>query len=221
MEQFTTANRIIGEIQETLFPKLESCRDEGNAKTIESAIDDRMKQIEATLERLEIQVNKATPAQRSSLKFKLDQLRYDHKHLHSAFRTINQRRLIREREQKNREELLTRRFTTNEASRNEFDTQINIGHQEYYDNEKTKLNGFHRSIDDIIATGGAALNSLRDQGSRLQEARTKIFEIGNTLGLSNSVMRLIEKRATSDRFILFGGMFIFTIFMFLILKYMT
>ena len=75
MEQFTTANRLVSEVQESLFPRLESCRDAVNAQAIEGAIDERVKQVEAILDRLEIAVNKATPAQRSSLKFKLDQLR--------------------------------------------------------------------------------------------------------------------------------------------------
>ena len=76
MEHFTAATRIINEVQESLFPRLESCRDEANVNAIEGAIDERVKHVGDIVERLEIAVNKATPAQRSSLKFKLDQIRY-------------------------------------------------------------------------------------------------------------------------------------------------
>ena len=132
----------------------------------------------------------------------------------------------REREQKEREELLTRRFTTN-ANTTNFrgggDTQINLGGDDYqyYQSEEKKLHGFHRNIDDMLSTGGAVMNALRDQASTLRGARSRLMEVDSFIGLSNSVMRLIEKRSFSDKFILFGGMIIFVIFMFLIWKYLT
>lgn len=75
MEHFTSASRLMNEVQEHLFPKLESCHDAASLGPIQAAIDERVKQVEAIVDRLEMSVNKATPAQRSSLKFKLDQLR--------------------------------------------------------------------------------------------------------------------------------------------------
>src|SRR5207249_155279 len=106
--------------------------------------------------------------------------RYDHRHLLSTFRTLHQRRLAREREQREREELLTRRFTAN-------DTEINMGHQEYFEDEKQKLTGFHRHVDEMLSTGGAVLDRLRDQRGVLQTARSRILETAATLGLSNTV----------------------------------
>lgn len=128
--------------------------------------------------------------------------------------------MTREREQREREELLTRRFTTNAATALG-DTQINMGHQEYYENEKSKLSGFHRNVDEMLSTGGTVLSNLREQRNLLRGARSKLLDAANTLGLSTTVMRLIEKRSLADKYILFGGMIIFTIIMFLIWNYLT
>lgn len=76
MENYNQAHRIIDEIQESLFCRLESCRDTIQAQAIEGTIDERLKQIEAVIEKMEIAVNKATTSQRTTLKFKLDQLRF-------------------------------------------------------------------------------------------------------------------------------------------------
>ena len=147
--------------------------------------------------------------------------RYDHKHLLSSFRTLHQRRLAREREQRERDELLTRRFTTNAQANSQIDTQIQMGHEEFYHNERDRLMGANRHIDEMLATGSAVLSSLRDQGGMMRSVRSRLQEVDATLGLSQSVVRLIGKRAHTDKFILYGLMICFTIFMFLVWKYLT
>ncbi|XP_017493202.1 PREDICTED: Golgi SNAP receptor complex member 2-like [Rhagoletis zephyria] len=233
MEHFTSASRLINEVQESLFPKLESCHDAASLGVIEGAIDERVKQLEAILDRLEMSVNKATPAQRSSLKFKLDQLRQEHRQLKTTLGTIHQRRLHREREQREREELLHRRFTTNDslhqrsglfgADQHQQTTNIEMPNssEQYFSQEGDRLHGFHRQVDDMLAQGAAVIGSLREQRASLQSVRSRIVEVLGTLGLSNSVMRLIEKRVLTDRYILFALMALFTLFMFLVWKYLT
>lgn len=48
-----------------------------------------------------------------------------------------------------------------------------------------------------------------------------MLDVANMLGLSNTVMRLIEKRATQDKFIMMGGMLITCVVMFLVVKYLS
>jgi len=55
----------------------------------------------------------------------------------------------------------------------------------------------------------------------LKGAQKKILDIANTLGLSNTVMRLIEKRTFQDKFVLFGGMILTCIIMILIWIYFS
>ena len=54
-----------------------------------------------------------------------------------------------------------------------------------------------------------------------QGAQRKILDVTNTLGLSNTVMRLIEKRQFQDKFILFGGMIVTCIIMYLVWVYLV
>lgn len=78
----------------------------------------------------------------------------------------------------------------------------------------------HREMDDMLSQGADIIGNLRHQRDVLKGARTKMLDIGNMLGLSNSVMQYIEKRASKDKIILFGGMTLFTLFMFLFWVYL-
>lgn len=48
-----------------------------------------------------------------------------------------------------------------------------------------------------------------------------MLDVANMLGLSNTVMRLIEKRATQDKFIMIAGMLATCLVMFLVVKYLS
>ncbi|XP_054160449.1 Golgi SNAP receptor complex member 2-like [Oppia nitens] len=213
---FNSSNILINDIQEVLFPRLESTiqiGDQNNALTVESDIESKLKQIETNCDKMDIYVNKCGPNDRPQQKMRLDQLRYDSRHLLSSLRNLHHRRVQREREEREREELLTRRFTTN--------TETNIAMDNYFQDENSRLNSFHSNLDDMISSGSSILSGLRDQRGVLKGAQKRLIDIGNTLGLSNTVMRLIEKRGKGDKYILFGGMIVFTILMLLIWKYLT
>lgn len=47
-----------------------------------------------------------------------------------------------------------------------------------------------------------------------------MLDVANMLGLSNTVMRLIERRATQDKLIMIGGMLLTCVFMFLVIRYL-
>ena len=50
------------------------------------------------------------------------------------------------------------------------------------------------------------LNSLGEQRGRLKKAHRTVLDIANVLGLSNSLLQMIERREFGDRVIVFGGM---------------
>jgi Golgi SNAP receptor complex protein 2 len=122
-------------------------------------------------------------------------------------------RYQREQEDLDREALLTRRFERNDA-----DTTIamDAGLQ-----HNTKLNDANRDMDNLLGHGSSILTSLKDQRLTLKNAHKRILDIANTLGLSNTVMRFIERRTTQDKFILYTGMVVTCIIMFLAWKYLT
>ena len=53
-----------------------------------------------------------------------------------------------------------------------------------------------------------------------QGTHKKMLDVANMLGLSNTVMRIIERRATQDKFIMIGGMLLTCVFMFLVIRYL-
>lgn len=65
------------------------------------------------------------------------------------------------------------------------------------------------------------MSNLREQHSALKGAQRKILDVANTLGLSNTVLRLIERRAYQDKYVLFGGMILSCVIMWLVWKYLT
>uniref|UniRef100_A0A8B9YCJ5 Golgi SNAP receptor complex member 2 n=1 Tax=Bos mutus grunniens TaxID=30521 RepID=A0A8B9YCJ5_BOSMU len=112
---------------------------------VENEIQASIDQIFSQLERLEILSSKEPPHKRQNAKLRVDQLKYDVQHLQTALRNFQHRRYAREQQERQREELLSRTFTTNGTQK-------------------------------------------------------KILDIANMLGLSNTVMRLIEKRAFQDKY---------------------
>lgn len=122
-------------------------------------------------------------------------------------------RYQREEEERAREALLSTNFVANNSStsiRMDADLQHHQG-----------LQNSHRQVDDLLSHGSSILSNLRDQRGVLKGVHKKILDVANTLGLSNTVMRLIERRTTQDKFILYGGMILTLVIMFMIWKYLT
>ena len=72
----------------------------------------------------------------------------------------------------------------------------------------------------MIAHGENTLLNLKEQNSMLKTIKTKMLNVTNSLGLSNSLIRLIERRNANDKYVLYGGMLITLFIMFLTVKYL-
>lgn len=122
-----------------------------------------------------------------------------------------QKRQRREMEDTERDQLLTRRFQPNA------DVSIEL---DYSLQHNTQMQGAHRGVDDMIATGSNILDSLKNQRELLKGARTRMLGIGQTLGLSDHTMRLIEKRLTEDKFVMIAGMLVTLVIIFLVIYFL-
>jgi len=71
----------------------------------------------------------------------------------------------------------------------------------------------------MIAHGEDTLTNLKEQNSALKFIKTKMLNVTNSLGLSNTLIRMIERRNQSDKFVLYGGMILTLFIMFLTVKY--
>lgn len=74
-------------------------------------------------------------------------------------------------------------------------------------------------MDEIIFTGTSVLENLREQRVTLKGAQKKLMDFANTLGLSNTTMRLIENRVREDKWILIGGMILTMVIIFVLIIY--
>ena len=106
---------------------------------------------------------------------------------------------------------MSRRFTTNDS-----DTSIYIDAALQHN---TQMMNANREMDDLLTHGTSILGNLKEQKYTLKGAHKKILDVANNLGLSNTVLRLIERRSLQDKYILYGGMIGVCIFMFLVWTY--
>lgn len=61
-------------------------------------------------------------------------------------------------------------------------------------------------VDMLTSNAHAILQSLGQQRSALKGIERKVLDLAHTLGLSNNVMRIIERRQLVDKAIVYGGM---------------
>jgi len=195
------------------FTRLQGTSGE-QAYGIENEIQARLDQITSNCEHLDILVNKEPPNKRPYSKMKVDQLKYDSQHYQAALRNIQHQRFRREQEQQEREELMSTTFRANSEGG---ETSIAIDHSLQFN---TSLQNVHRNVDEMLGGGNSILENLRSQRANLKGVHKKILDVANTLGMSNTVMRLIERRTFQDKLIFYGGMVVTCIIMILIWKYL-
>lgn len=113
------------------------------------------------------------------------------------FQQIQKRRA---QEASEREQLLSRRFSPNNV-----ETLIDLDYSLQQHNAMQKA---HQDVDEMLYTGSNVLDNLRLQRNTVKSARAHLLDIGNTLGLSNHTMMIIERRIKQDKWIMICGMII-------------
>ncbi|PNX80154.1 membrin-11-like protein [Trifolium pratense] len=71
-----------------------------------------------------------------------------------------------------------------------------------------------RELENANALGETILSSIHGQRERLKSAQRKALDVLNTVGISNRVLRLIERRNRVDQWIKYAGMILTIIFLF-------
>eukprot|EP00419_Tripos_fusus_P022180 CAMPEP_0172708488 /NCGR_PEP_ID=MMETSP1074-20121228/51142_1 /TAXON_ID=2916 /ORGANISM="Ceratium fusus, Strain PA161109" /LENGTH=223 /DNA_ID=CAMNT_0013531471 /DNA_START=69 /DNA_END=740 /DNA_ORIENTATION=- len=94
------------------------------------------------------------------------------------------------------------------------------------DNEMTSLAKEHNSLqssnsalDDVLGQSRAILGNLINQNSMLKTAQKKLLDAANALGVSNSLVGVIDRRHTADKWLVYGGM-VLTLFVLFSLWYL-
>ncbi|KAK1263716.1 Membrin-11 [Acorus gramineus] len=73
----------------------------------------------------------------------------------------------------------------------------------------------HMMVDEAYNTGVAILSKYAEQRDRLKRAQRKALDVLNNVGLSNSVLKLIERRHRVDKWIAYAGMLFTVVVVFL------
>ncbi len=198
-------------------------RQQGGAGDVSGTLRElqrRLDQITANCDRLDVLVQKEPAQRRQGARARVEQLKQDVRHLRAALGGLAAGAAQRRREEAGREELLKMRFTTNAAAHslegNSSETSILIDRALEHN---AALDRSHRGLDDLLAQGGSMLESLRDQRGSLKGIQKKMLDVASTLGMSSTVMRLIERRQEGDKWILFGGMAATCLVMYLVVRF--
>lgn len=162
---------------------------------------------ETQMFRLESQLGREPPAIRQMASFKVDQLKSDVYLIKNSLKTMTNRHDYRKKQAREKEELLKRRFTTNHETRVslEFDEELKM-------NEKLKHTD--NMLDQMIAQGSSIFDDLQNQKFSLRSINKRFHFLTKSLGLSDTTIRLIEKRVREDKKLFFAGVTCCLIFMF-------
>ena len=71
-------------------------------------------------------------------------------------------------------------------------------------------------VSQYIQMGKNTIAAFREQRELMESMQSKLVDAGHTMGLSSSMMSVIQRRDFVDRLIVFGGMFVVTIVVILI-----
>lgn len=121
-----------------------------------------------------------------------------------------QKQQRRQLEKTEREQLLNKRFTSNSQ------TMIDIDHSIQHNNS---MNNAHQGVDEMLMTGSNVLENLRSQRETIKGAHKRLLDLGNTLGLSNQTMKMIEQRVSEDKYVMIGGMILTLLIIVIVIYY--
>lgn len=94
-----------------------------------------------------------------------------------------------------------------------------LSQAESYSRERDALSRAGGQIDEFLERGRLVLENLGEQKEMLKSTRRKIYGVANTLGISTDTIRMVERRASQDKRIFYGGVVILVVCFYLILKY--
>jgi len=217
MEALYHETNAILEQTQSYFIRLEQDIGENEFQQLRNEIQRRLEHMWGNCDRLDMLAGKEPLARRQNARMRVDQLKYDLQHLNAALQSQVNKAASMNRAAIDREELLNTQFTTN-ASNRDSETAILINNAMGHQESLTRVNSH---LDSILSQGAELMSGLQHQGSSLKGIRKKVLDVANTLGMSNTVIRMIERRGQGDKMFLIGGMIVTCIFMVLVIRYFT
>lgn len=75
------------------------------------------------------------------------------------------------------------------------------------------------ALDEYLERGRAVLGDLGQQREMLKGTQKRLYSVGTTLGISGDTIRMVERRAKEDKWIFWGGVFVFFLFCWLVIHF--
>ncbi|KAK1942365.1 Serine/threonine-protein kinase PRP4 [Phytophthora citrophthora] len=178
---------------------------QGEARSNLSTLEQLLWQLDSLVQ------TSSKPAERDTWTKKLQQLRSE---THALGSTLEQhiysvnRRAVEARE---RESLMSRRNGGFDSGNGAM----------YAAQESESLQRSSQMVSDLTSLSQSILGDLGEQRNRMKNVRTKLLDIANRLGLSSSLLRVIERRDTVDFWIVIGGMIFTLLFLYICYSYTT
>jgi Golgi SNAP receptor complex protein 2 len=153
------------------------------------------------LDFLEELVSRETPSQRAVWKRKLAELRQEHALISSQQQQAAAARMSRTHRRNveaasDREELFLRRRNRRQQEGDSTERDMHNLAEEGQSLEQSQM-----MVQDHIGRAAASLQELQDQRRRLKGVDRVLFDIGSRLGLTDSTMRIIERRDVTDAYL--------------------
>ncbi|CAK9046315.1 unnamed protein product [Durusdinium trenchii] len=72
--------------------------------------------------------------------------------------------------------------------------------------ENKSLRDSASALDEVLDQAGSILGNLVNQNKVLKNARRKLLDAANSIGVSQSLVNVIDRRQTGDKWLVYGGM---------------
>eukprot|EP00744_Colponema_vietnamica_P023313 GILI01033705.1.p1 GENE.GILI01033705.1~~GILI01033705.1.p1 ORF type:complete len:228 (+),score=25.06 GILI01033705.1:48-686(+) len=193
-ETYPKATKLKLDIQHEL-ELIETGRD--NSVAVQQSVSAKVNELARIVESLETEVDKEPAGKRELWKRRVRQLSDDATMLRAGLEKYLTKMYRQRREAEEQKSLFERRNGT--AGGSSIDA---------YTRENNALKRSHTLTDEYIAHGRNILNSLSDQKDKIKGAQRKVLDVANSLGLSSSLLRIIDRRHQMDRWLVYGGMIV-------------
>ncbi|KAI8637465.1 putative v-SNARE protein Bos1 [Parasitella parasitica] len=144
------------------------------------------------------------PVKKETALTRVSKFRHDLQDMKIRFEAIKKQQETQKLEQ-NRDSLLRRPNRGANAPEHPYQP---LSRDEFAIREQSFARNTDSQLDDFIGQAQNLLENLTDQHSILKKTQKKILDTANHLGLSQNVIRYIERRSAQDKWIFYGGMII-------------
>lgn len=213
---FGKAHKLISQIREELG-KLANVSSASSAEisNLNGQLSASFVTLQTTTKNLDnMLMREINQAKRQIGKEKLSRLNEEVKGLEQEWNTLKKKHSEKVVSKNERNELLEQRNRS--SLQRDQETTILMDHGIV---QRESLDRASNRMDEFITLGQTVLQNLQQQQATLKGTRKKLLDIANQLGLSQHVIRLIERRSKEDTYILVAGIVITLLIMWLVIYY--